>query len=223
MTDAPNGILAIWCDAAPGREADLDAWLQKEHLAERLAVPGFRLGRRYEALSGTRKFFIYYETDAPEVLSSNDYLDRLNDPTPWTRTIMSEVFRNMVRTACRRAYRRGAYRGPYAITAHFEARQDEQELATAIDACSTENGFACGEIWSAVNVGVSPTEEEKLRGGDRTIATCILIETLRQADAESAASSLTQRFKSAADTGIFRLLCERRPNGRMVTRTRREK
>ena len=34
----------------PGREAEFEAWFQQEHLAERLAVPGFLLGRRHEIL-----------------------------------------------------------------------------------------------------------------------------------------------------------------------------
>jgi len=34
------GILAIFNNVAPGREAEFEEWFQHEHLAERLAVPG---------------------------------------------------------------------------------------------------------------------------------------------------------------------------------------
>ena len=44
-TGSDHGILAIWHDCAPGREAEFEAWYQQEHLIERLAVPGFLFGR----------------------------------------------------------------------------------------------------------------------------------------------------------------------------------
>ena len=106
MTSQP-GILAIWNDVKPGREADFETWFQSEHLAERLAVPGFQFGRRHEAISGAPRFFVFYVTDGPEVLTSEPYCDRVDNPTPMTRMIMSEVFLNMNRTVCRRVARRG--------------------------------------------------------------------------------------------------------------------
>jgi hypothetical protein len=42
------GILAIFNNVAPGREAEFEEWFQHEHLAERIAVPGFLLGRRHD-------------------------------------------------------------------------------------------------------------------------------------------------------------------------------
>jgi hypothetical protein len=44
------GILAIFNNVASGREAEFEEWFQHEHLAERLAVPGFLMGRRHEVV-----------------------------------------------------------------------------------------------------------------------------------------------------------------------------
>ena len=44
------GILAIFNDCRPGREAEFEAWFQGEHLIERLAVPGFLFGRRFSSM-----------------------------------------------------------------------------------------------------------------------------------------------------------------------------
>ena len=52
MTDISPGILAIFNNVAPGREAEFEEWFQHEHLAERMAVPGFLIGRRHEAIAG---------------------------------------------------------------------------------------------------------------------------------------------------------------------------
>ncbi len=46
--------------AAPGREAEFEAWFQGEHLIERLAVPGFLFGRRHKAISGCAGYFNFY-------------------------------------------------------------------------------------------------------------------------------------------------------------------
>ena len=102
-----HGILAIFNDCRAGREAEFEAWFQGEHLIERLAVPGFLFGRRHKAIAGTPGYFNFYMVETPEVLTSKPYLERLDNPTPMTRTIMSEVFVNMNRTVCRRTARRG--------------------------------------------------------------------------------------------------------------------
>src|SRR5260370_42169655 len=44
-TDTLPGILAIFNNVACGREAEFEEWFQHEHLAERIAVPGFLIGR----------------------------------------------------------------------------------------------------------------------------------------------------------------------------------
>jgi len=207
------GILAIWNDCAPGREAGFEKWFQHEHLAERLAVPGFVLGRRHEAISDVKPhYFNYYLTQSPGVLKSAAYLDRLNNPTPMTRLVMSEIFRNMIRTVCRRTLRLGTIRGSVAVTARFSARADEAALEDALRNLIDDKAVACGEIWSAVSADEFPiAEEERLRGGDRRIESCLIVDTLRAADAEGIATDLAKRFPIAA-VGVYRLLCEvRRP------------
>jgi hypothetical protein len=54
------------------------------------------------------------------------------------------------------------------------------------------------------------SEEERLRGGDRKIAACLYIETLRLAEADKIAGALSEKFPAAA-AGVYRLLCEIRP------------
>jgi len=71
-----------------------------------------------------------------------------------------------------------------------------------------DKGIACGEIWSAWSVGnLPPSEEERLRGGDRRMEGCLLLETLRVQDAERVAGMLSTQLP-AATIGVYRLLCE---------------
>jgi hypothetical protein len=208
VADARPGILAIFNNVAPGREAEFDEWFQHEHLYERLAVRGFLLGRRHEAVAGEPRYFNFYVTQSADVLESAAYLTRLDHPTPMTRVVMSEIFKDMIRTVCVQTLRLGTMRGAVAVTVRFRERPDEAALAAMLEDLMEDKAVACGEVWSALTAGDLPiSEEERLRGGDRRIAGCLLVETLRLPDAERIAGALAVRFPAAA-IGIYRLLCE---------------
>jgi len=202
------GILAIFNNVAPGREAEFEEWFQHEHLAERIAVPGFLIGRRHEAVSGQPRYFNFYVTQSVEVLKSAAYLGRLDAPTSMTRTVMSEIFKDMIRTVCRRTFRLGAMRGTGVVAVRFDKRPAESALRTAIEALMRDKAVACGEIWLAADALEFPVSmEERLRGGDRRVEACLLIETLRVPEAEKIAAALATEFPKA-ETGVYRLLCE---------------
>jgi len=208
MASAQPGILAIFNDCRAGREDEFDAWFQGEHLEERLAVPGFLFGRRHQALSGSAGYFNFYLVESPDVLASKPYLERLDNPTPMTKRIMSEVFINMNRTVCRRTVRCGQFRGAYAVTARFNDAPDAGALTVTLDDLVRDTSVAGGEIWIALDpAGMPVSMEEKLRGGDKKIKGCLMVDTLRQSDAETLGARLSRQFP-AAEIGVFRVLCQ---------------
>jgi hypothetical protein len=81
-------------------ERDWTEWHDREHIPERLGVPGFLRLRRYVGTAGGPRFFYFYETDSLAVLQSPAYLERLGNPTAWTKRCMQYVVNN-TRTACR--------------------------------------------------------------------------------------------------------------------------
>jgi hypothetical protein len=207
MTTEP-GILAIFNDCRAGREAEFEAWFQGEHLVERLSVPGFLFGRRHKAISGASGYFNFYLVETPEVLKSKPYLERVDNPTPMTRTIMSEVFINMNRTVCRRTVRRGSFRGAFTVTARFNQKPDETALSGLLEKLTADASVAGGEIWIALDAAGMPVSmEEKLRGGDKKIAGALMVDTLYEKDAERVGAQLAKLFPGA-DIGIFRVLCQ---------------
>ena len=113
------GILAIWYDCASGEAEGHERWYLGEHLLERLSISGFRWGRRYRRIAGASdglpEYLTYYETDSAEVLTAPEYLARVNDPTPETHRIMTQVFRNVNRTICSRVAGEGAIRSAYTV------------------------------------------------------------------------------------------------------------
>lgn len=92
------GAVVIWNDITPEGRSDFYDWHINEHIPERVAVPGFLRGRRYIAVDTktSPEFLTLYETEDETVLSSADYLARLNNPTEWTKRATSH-FRNTSR------------------------------------------------------------------------------------------------------------------------------
>ncbi len=208
MTKEP-GILAIWHDCAAGSEETFEHWYQNEHLIERVSVPGFRCGRRYEVCSGDRQYFTYYEADTPEVFTGSDYVDRLNDPTPLTREVMSGIFVRPSRTVCRRVSRSGSIEGSFAVTAVTSDDTALQAWQRQISALPQRDGIANIQTWSAVD-GASDvgSREQKLRGGDDVIAGCLFVSVLRENDVEAVYNWMNGVGIAAEQISSYRLLCQ---------------
>ena len=80
-----SGLLMVWADVPSDKEKEFNRWYNEEHLAERLAVPGFLSAARYEAVKGGPKHLAVYELESPSVLQSAAYKKVSENPTEWTR------------------------------------------------------------------------------------------------------------------------------------------
>jgi hypothetical protein len=80
-----TGLLMVWCDVPADKEPDFNRWYNEEHLAERLAIPGFLSAARYEAVKGGPKHLAVYELESAAVLQSEAYKKVAASPTPWTQ------------------------------------------------------------------------------------------------------------------------------------------
>jgi len=79
------GLLMVWADVPADREGEFNRWYNAEHLAERLSIPGFLSGARYEAVKGGPKHLACYELESVAVLESEAYRRVQANPTEWTR------------------------------------------------------------------------------------------------------------------------------------------
>jgi hypothetical protein len=81
-------------------------------------------------------------------------------------------------------------------------------LARLAENLVQDTAIAACEIWDAVDpAGQRVSLEEELRGGDEKIKACLMVDTLRQADAEKIGAGLSRQFPQA-DVGVFRVLCQ---------------
>ncbi|MEM7045863.1 MAG: hypothetical protein AAF543_23885, partial [Pseudomonadota bacterium] len=166
-------------------------------------------GRRYQAIEPDDGYFTYYETDGPDVLTCDAYLQRVNSPTPMTERIMRDSFTDMSRTVCRRAFVFGRMRGAFAATLQMNRLSPEAWLRDWAASEPWVASIARIEGWQAVDDGLPESTEARLRGGDERIEACLFIETLREEDCVSALENLASELDVPnTQTGIYRLLCE---------------
>ncbi|HEY9532131.1 MAG TPA: hypothetical protein VIQ55_12110 [Burkholderiales bacterium] len=212
-----DGILSIWNDRDDQIAELYESWYVREHVPERLGIPGFLAAYRYQAVRGAPHFMTYYRLTSPRVLSSPEYLAKVAAPTELTRRIMAQ-FRHMTRTACTLAYRSdpGAM-GGYVASAYAEmpAAIDADRLLQHALAVRHEPHVLSVQIWRAAPDSANPANREsRLRpGGDRTIEAAIVIDVMREQDAlhieESAAVAIRRSLGTEASTlrsGVYRLL-----------------
>jgi hypothetical protein len=96
-----RGLLLTLTEPPAAMEEEFNAWYDEEHLAERLAIPGFRSATRWVAdvPPGGGKYLATYELDSLQVLSSPAYLARFRNQTPWSRRCLSKCL-TFTRWAC---------------------------------------------------------------------------------------------------------------------------
>jgi hypothetical protein len=179
-----NGVLAIWNGIAPQAEDDFVAWHVREHIPERVGLPGFLRGRRYVAVDGHPKYFNFYETESAADLSSQAYQARLNAPTDWTRQVVAH-FTDTSRTICDVAWSQGGEGGWIeAIVLETAVAADVFQAsmrACLSDAVTRIPGIVGLHLLKGhVAAGQGDTAEKKLRGvPDKTAAWILLVEASR--------------------------------------------
>ncbi|MEQ8652408.1 MAG: hypothetical protein RIC87_08090 [Kiloniellales bacterium] len=194
-----RGGLLIWNGCQPDALGDYERWHQHEHLLERVGIPGFKKGSRFEALPGTEpQFFTLYETASPEVLLSPRYRERLADPSPWTRRIMP-AFTDVSRTVCRQEASWGI-----ANTAALVSLVAEESAVLARVASEMQGESCLGwSLWQAVVEPGGMSEEQEMRGAaDKHIAQALLLRMARPQDATRTATALAE----LGDVGAYALI-----------------
>ena len=197
-----RAAVTIWCDIALDARAELDHWHAHEHMPERLSIPGFLRGSRWVADQG-EGYFIFYEARDEEAITGRAYLERLNNPTPWSRRMMPH-HRNMVRGACRIESSFGMGLGQALLTLRFSAQRGKADalgrwLDAVLAALVTQAGLvAAARLRNVAPADAPLTTEQQLRGADRppdwvVLATGYSAEALSEVARELSEQALVSR------------------------------
>jgi hypothetical protein len=168
-----RAAMLLFFDIAEAAIAEHDDWHTHEHLPERLSIPGFLRGTRWVALRGGQpRYFVVYEVRDVEVLTSAPYLERLNNPTPWTQKVMPS-YRGMTRGFCAVAARAGLGVGNAALVARFEPGGDTARLRDLMPKLAARPGL--GGCWLFESAAEAPmTREQSIRGRDAGVGRALV-------------------------------------------------
>ena len=139
---AVNGLLFVASDVDAADEADFNRWYDKEHVEERVRIPGFLSGARYLSLEGGRKYLGLYRTESLEVFRSAGYRAAFERQTPWSVANLDRMRQPMRRVCAVRAVTGFGSGSHLAVLPLAAASQDADAEALAARAAEAGRGLA---------------------------------------------------------------------------------
>jgi hypothetical protein len=121
-----RAAVLVWNDVAEAGREQFYRWHDKEHIPERLAIPGFRRGRRFIRPRHSPEWLTMYEAEDLSVVTSPEYLARLNAPTPGTVSTLRH-FRNTSRAVCRVVHSVGSSTGGHMLAMRLSVKGKESD------------------------------------------------------------------------------------------------
>jgi hypothetical protein len=174
-----SAAMLLSFDVAPEAIDEHDRWHTHEHLPERLSIPGFLRGTRWVATSGSPRYMVVYEVQDLQVLASEAYLARLNDPTPWTQRMMP-FYRGMRRGLCSVLGSFGHGQGGSAALIRFALQGENQEgarrwlLRQVLPEVPRTPGLGSAHLLVGAQAAAM-TNEQRIRGVDRGVDSAVIV------------------------------------------------
>jgi len=158
--------------------AEHDDWHTHEHLPERLSIPGFLRGTRWIALQGQPRYFVIYEVEQLATLTSSAYLERLNNPSPWTSKMMPQ-YRGMTRGFCSVAGSFGLGMGHAGLSIRFKPTETAPALRhwllqDLLPSLPSRAGIGSVHLFEGA-LTPAMTNEQRLRGADAGVDWALLV------------------------------------------------
>ena len=210
-----SAVLVNWGGIKKNKEIDYNQWHSLEHMPERISLPGFLRGYRAVGIDGTdlnHKYFMMYEAEKKEVFVSKEYLERLNNPTNWTKEILSHYI-SPSRTICSVIASQSTGLGGFISTIRFlnkevENRHDVEQLKLSIkNGVMLQGVTGMHVLLGDNNFGQMNTEEKKFRSSqgknDVIISQAIILEGLNFTSLKKAIDHLKNKFSILEDKNII--------------------
>ena len=201
-----DAVLVNWGGIVDDKEIEYNDWHSKEHMPERMSLPGFLRGLRAVGIPGTdinHKYFMMYEAEAKEVFVSRKYLERLNNPTEWTKEILSNYL-SPSRTICSVISSKSIGVGGYLATIRFLGENilnnhNVENLKSFTPIILKLNGVTgMHVIVGDSSYGQMNTEEKKYRSSqglnDQIVSQAVIIEGINYHSLETAIKEFKKKY-----------------------------
>jgi hypothetical protein len=163
---AGEAVVAIWTGIDPEVRDQSYDWYINEHSVERVGIPGFRRGRRHIAAGPTTspEIFTLYEADSMQVLQGSDYANRLNNPTPATKSMMTRGHGETFRVMGRVSFSHGPGIGGMVLTIRFDCAPEHLPALRAAVLAAAQEPRVTGAHLCIGDAGASAVRTAETRG-----------------------------------------------------------
>lgn len=202
VAPAVHGMLFVASDVDAADDADYNRWYDREHVEERVRIPGFLSGARYSSLEGGRQYLGLYRTESLAVFGSAGYRAAFEKQTPWSIANLDRMRQPMRRVCAVRAVT-GFGSGSHAVVLPLAAAADAEALAAHAarvgQALAEQAGFVQSYLLVPDTALSTPLPRESTEG--RVPQPMLVIEASNAHAARTARATAAAAFDTDPATG----------------------
>ena len=206
MVFAGKGILISSMEVLPNEEADFNEWFDREHLAERVAIPGFIEARRYESVGAPTRYLQIYSATEFDVLNGAAYRAALAKQTDWSNHHISR-FIEPTRVVGRLVRSEGVARGIALALVRLRPSGDPAmmpALAGIVDVLDKPGTASVHFVEADANLSRPVTADASYVGGQDCY---VIIECTSEAASQRVVAELqvpVQKYGELIDARVYR-------------------
>nr|WP_067293327.1 DUF4286 family protein [Marinobacterium profundum] len=194
--------LFVWSDIDPTHETDFNQWYDREHMEERVSLPGFSGARRYRADSGTaRRYLALYRAEALDCFTTAEYRKAFTQQTSWSNlnfSRMSNTRRRVMSVALEAGFGAGSKVAMVVLNKPVgEVGIDATQIAKLISNTLEIDGVLHGQYLVPDTKLSTPLPSEDTE--NRVLAPAIVIDTSSESAAAAALQLLREALGDAVD------------------------
>ncbi|MGJ8597577.1 hypothetical protein [Sulfitobacter sp.] len=198
--------LFVWSDINPDHEADFNQWYDREHMEERVRIPGFTGARRYRAVSGSaRRYLALYRASSLAGFTSEAYRKAFTKQTQWSVTNfgrMSNTRRRVMHVAQEGGFGWG---GALVLIELVPGAMDAEAIGNVLSETMSKDGILRVHSMFPDEALSTPLPSENTEG--RVLAPCIAVDVASEPIAEATLHDLKEKLGDAVrEAETFRLM-----------------
>lgn len=206
-TPTPGGVLFVASDVDPAHDLDYNRWYDREHVLERVRIPGFVSGTRYQAIEAGKRYLGLYHTESLAVFGTPAYRQAFQHQTPWSVSNL-ERMRQPMRRVCQVLAHTGAGQGSVLVIVQLPLGSTQAQLEAQVLALGAQlaqvDGFVHSCLYLPDESLSTPLPQESTEG--RVLQPMLLVHASTLAGAQQLRAQASQALAVSGEaTSLYAL------------------
>lgn len=192
--------LFVWSDIDPDHEADFNLWYDREHMEERVRIPGFTGARRYRAISNAaRRYLALYRATSLADFTSEAYRKAFTKQTQWSVTNFGRM--NNTRRRVMHVAEEGGFGwgGALVLIELVPGAKTSDEISSVLSEMMAMDGVLRVHHMIPDETLSTPLPSESTEG--RVLAPCIAVDVSSEPIAEAILRQMREHLGTAVREG----------------------